>query len=97
MVTVVVKKVYFRARAATAYALQCHWYDLQRAGLGADFELCVDASIQLIQRHNRIGTLITKAVRRVLVKRFPFGIYYRNRKDHIGIIGVRHSRMKPFK
>jgi hypothetical protein len=93
----VVKKVYFRARAATAYANQSQWYDLQRTGLGAEFELCVDASIQQIQRHNGIGTLITKSVRRVLVKRFPFGVYYRNHKDHIEIIGLRHFRMKPLK
>jgi hypothetical protein len=93
----VVKKVYFRARAATAYANQSQWYGFQRTGLGAEFELCVDASIQQIQRHNGIGTLITKSVRRVLVKRFPFGVYYRNHKDHIEIIGLRHFRMKPLK
>ena len=91
------KKVYFRARAAIAYSHHSHWYDLQRSGLGAEFELCVDASIQQIQRHHGIGTFITKSVRRVLVKRYPFGIYYRNHKDHIKIIGIRHSRMKPFK
>jgi hypothetical protein len=93
----VIKKVYFRSRAAAAYSKQSQWYDLQRSGLGAEFELCVDATIQLIQRHNGIGSLITKSVRRALVKRFPFGVYYRNHKDLIEIIGIRHYRMKPFK
>jgi toxin ParE1/3/4 len=93
----VVKAVYFRARAATAYYNQSRWYESQRVGLGSEFELCVDASIQMILRHGGIGTIVSKSVRRVLVKRFPFGLYYRNHKDHIEVIGIRHFRMKPIK
>ena len=90
-----IKPVFLRARSALVFYNEILWYEKQRQGLGAEFELCVDAAIDSIKRHNNIGSVISRSVRRVIVKRFPFGIYYRNHKDHIEIIGIRHFKLKP--
>ena len=87
------KPVYFRTRAALAYYNEKRWYEKRRPGLGDELELCVDAAVDVIQRYNNIGTVISKSVRRVLIKRFPFGLYYKITKKGIEVIGFRHFKL----
>ena len=71
------------------------WYESQRIGLGLEFENCVEAAIGLLLRYPMIGSLIASNTRRMLVRRFPYGLYYKVNGTLIEIIGVRHYRQKP--
>ena len=50
------------------------WYDLQQPGLGSRFETEVYAAMQRVLIFPNSCTLISKTVRRCLVRRFPYGV-----------------------
>ena len=71
------------------------WYNNRRNGLGIDLAECVDAAMETLNRHPFIGTPVSNSVRRILIRRFPYGIFYRIDEDLIEIVGFRHFRQRP--
>ena len=71
------------------------WYEHKREGLGDEFLLCVEAGLDHIRRSPGAGTEIHPGVRRVVIKRFPYGIYYRVDPDQIAVLAVYHGRRDP--
>lgn len=71
------------------------WYDSERSGLGAEFLDEVDRRIGLILAYPALGRAIHNDVRRVLLKRFPYGIYYKRAGDRIVVVAVFHQRRDP--
>ena len=68
------------------------WYQQQEEGLGIEFLRCVEASIFLISRSPKIFFPIYKGVRRVLTRRFPYGIFYIIAEGKVIVIAVLHVR-----
>ncbi len=60
-------------------------------GLGAHFIFSVDATIQSIQRNPKAY----KNLRRTLLRRFPYGIYYFIKNEFIIVIAVYHEKRNP--
>ena len=52
------------------------WYENQRPGLGEEFLNCVEASIQRTLRSPELPTKVHLDYRRVMLRRFPYIIYY---------------------
>jgi toxin ParE1/3/4 len=71
------------------------WYERQRAGLGADFLLCVEESLQKVRRNTEIYPRIRKSVRRASVRRFPYGLFYVVEESVVVVIGVFHASRDP--
>jgi toxin ParE1/3/4 len=71
------------------------WYDEQRLGLGDEFVLCVEEALDRIRRDPEAPAYIFKQVRRVPVKRFPYGIFYLVDADRISVIAVYHASRNP--
>jgi hypothetical protein len=65
--------------AAEAYA----WYEGKEAGLGEEFLRCVDARILSIRRNPELNQIIFEDYRRVMVRRFPYAIFYEYSDDTI--------------
>jgi toxin ParE1/3/4 len=59
------------------------WYENQRLGLGLEFENCVEAAIGQLLKFPIFGGLITDEIRRILIRRFPYGIFYKINGDLI--------------
>lgn len=57
------------------------WYEAQRKGLGESFLLCVEESLSRICRQPSIYSKVHEHIRRVLIHRFPFGVYISKRKN----------------
>ena len=53
-----------------------YWYEERREGLGHDFLLCVEEAIDRILRTPELFPVVHKQVRRALIRRFPYGIFY---------------------
>ena len=64
------------------------WYEKQRPGLGSDFELCLEDSLQRIQQNHRLFSKIHRNVRRILIHRFPYSILYIEKTNKIIVIAV---------
>lgn len=71
------------------------WYESQRIGLGEDFLLTLEESYAKISRTPKQYQLIYKSVRRKLVRRFPYGIFFTLRENKIVVIAVLHTRVNP--
>jgi plasmid stabilization system protein ParE len=76
-------------------ALAKSWYDDKRAGLGDRFVLCVEAALAEIMRAPEGSREVHPGVRRIVVRKFPYGIFYRVDPDQIVIIAVYHSKRDP--
>jgi plasmid stabilization system protein ParE len=71
------------------------WYEEKREGLGEEFVLCVEAGLDQIGRAPAAAGEVYPGVRRAVVRRFPYGIYYRVDPDQIAVLAVYHSKRNP--
>jgi toxin ParE1/3/4 len=69
-----------------------NWYELQRKGLGSDFLLRIEEALSILQQFPQSNQCIYFEVRRQLVRRFPYGIFYTYENEIINVIAVFHSR-----
>lgn len=72
-----------------------NWYEEQQPGLGDDFLDCVDELINRIQRMPELYAVVHRDVRRAVVRRFPYAIYYRMVFDRVIVLAVLHGRGDP--
>ncbi len=70
-------------------------YERKRKGLGEEFILCVEESLDHIRHFLLSGSEVYPGVRRVVVRRFPFGVFYRVDPNQIAVIAVYHSHCDP--
>lgn len=71
------------------------WYEDQRSGLGTEFEFACRAAIALIEQHPLSFPVVHGEVRRVVLRRFPYMIFYRSREEELVIVAVMHERRDP--
>jgi plasmid stabilization system protein ParE len=86
-----------RRRAEHDMAEAGLWYETRQPGTAAHFIRCVDAAIALITRHPDAGPEQFGRFRRILVSRFPFGVFYTIEAETVIVHGVYHSSRDPDK
>ena len=89
------QKLIIRPEAESDIQEACAWYEDQSKGLGADFILCIDAALSLIQRYPELYAQVHKNIRRALIRRFPYGIFYIAEVDKIIVLAVLHVKRNP--
>ncbi|MBC8180449.1 type II toxin-antitoxin system RelE/ParE family toxin [candidate division KSB1 bacterium] len=85
-------KLVVRKEAENDLTSASQWYENQRKGLGHDFLLCVDAKINTIIDNPRMYQNIYKNVKRALIRKFPYGIFYLIDRNSIVILAILHCR-----
>ena len=76
---------------ADAYA----WYEEQCIGLGEEFILCLDAALSSIARNPQIHQVVYKNIRRTVLRRFPYCIFFIEEYEHIHVLAVFHAHRNP--
>lgn len=71
------------------------WYEEQQAGLGIQFLERVSEVLERLREHPRLYAVIEHGVRRALVRRFPYIVYYRFEEGLVDVIGVFHAFRDP--
>ena len=71
------------------------WYERQRAGLGAEFLLCVEEVLEHIGRTPEMYRVVYHDVRRALTRRFPCAVYYHIAGVDVVVSGILHMRRDP--
>ena len=66
-------------------------YELYQSGLGIEFLLEVDAAITRAAESPKMYALQFREARRVLVRRFPYAIYFIHRNSSIEIFAILHQ------
>ena len=87
--------VRFRSEAASDVVLAREWYDGQRPGLGDDFAQSLERVIGLVFELPEAFPEIAVGLRRALLGRFPYAVYYRLDGNLVDVIACLHTRRSP--
>jgi toxin ParE1/3/4 len=87
--------VVFRPEAEEDLRRAYRWYEEQRAGLGQDFLLCIEAVVAAINENPSRFPAVHKEVRRALLRRFPYAVFYLLQDDSISVLAVFHCSRDP--
>ncbi len=71
------RKLLVRPEAEADIADAYNWYRVQGAGLSSEFLRAVDACLSSIEREPLAYAIVHKQVRRALLRRFPYSIFFR--------------------
>jgi len=71
------------------------WYQTQRPGLGHEFLAAADTLIDAIAEHPLRYPVVRRNIRRALLRRFPYAIYFRIYDDVIVVVACMHGRRNP--
>ena len=71
------------------------WYEQRQVGLGTDFLRACDAAFSAIARLPRAYPEVRPRVRRALLRRFPYMVFFTAEGERVVVIGVIHVRQSP--
>lgn len=87
--------VTFHDDARAEYIESYVWYHERGSHIAKEFEREVDHALEAVQSYTERGSIYVRDWRRILLRRFPFGIVYGVRDGQILVIAVMHTRRKP--
>jgi len=70
------------------------WYEEQKPGLGIEFLLELDMAIERAAENPQTNTVQYRNVRRALVRRFPYSVYYHFEGDKLDIFEILHHPLR---
>jgi plasmid stabilization system protein ParE len=82
-----------RAEAEIQEAAQ--WYEGRAQGLGAAFLEIVEQALSAVEESPLRFPVVHGDTRRALLKRFPYGVFFRLRTDRIKVVAVMHLSRNP--
>lgn len=68
------------------------WYDGQRPGLGSEFRTAIDDLLQRVAGHPRAYPVVYRGLRRAVVRRFPYLVYFAVGPQTITVVACLHGR-----
>ena len=71
------------------------WYEDKQEGLGSEFMRVVEASFAAIKRYPQSYQVVRGQVRRAVLRRFPYSIFYLAEPDKIVVIGCIQANRNP--
>lgn len=70
-------------------------YESQRSGLGVEFVLELDAALERATESPEVYARQYRDARRVLLRRFPYAVYFVYESDVVEVIAVLHQHRDP--
>lgn len=89
------RQVLLRPEAEAEVVEAWAWYEAQRAGLGDEFVACLEAVLSTAAQAPNAFPMSVGEVRRGLVRRFPYGVFYILDGEAIVVLAVAHARRRP--
>ena len=71
------------------------WYEEQRSGLGEEFLSSVQSTLRSIEQFPEMFVSIHRDVRRAIVSRFPFAVFYVIESRRVVVLRVLHTARDP--
>lgn len=71
------------------------WYEMKQPGWGDVFTTAIEATINKIVRAPEIYAPVKGPVRRAILQRFPFSVYYKLESDRVVILAIIHASRHP--
>jgi len=89
------RRLIVRPEAELELSAAFNWYEDCTSGLGSDFLLCVDAVFDAIQRTPQQYPRVHSVVRRALIRRFPYEVFFLEDDERIVVLSVFHAKRNP--
>jgi plasmid stabilization system protein ParE len=94
------RKLLIRPEAEAEIVEAHNWYKLQAEGLSSEFLRAVEACLSSIEREPFAYPVVHKQVRRALLRKFPYGIFFIHEpideeNEHIVVLACFHARRDP--
>ena len=70
-------------------------YEVQRPGLGREFVAAVDVALSRVAENPLQYQVLHRETRRAIVRRFPYGVFYRIEASTIVVFSVSHPHRGP--
>lgn len=88
-------EIRLRPEAERDLADAAAWYEEQRPGLGRQFLDETQVVLSSIAESPLAYGVVHRTVRRALLRRFPFGVFYCAELSRIVVIGILHGSRDP--
>jgi plasmid stabilization system protein ParE len=88
-------RVVLRPEARAEFDDAFDWYERQSPGLGVDFVAYVQEVFNEIEMRPAVHAGIFSGVRRAIVRRFPYSVFYRFEPEQVVVPAVFHSKRNP--
>ena len=88
-------RVYIRPEAETDIEESAVWYEKQRPGLGGEFLDELRTIFKSISENPAIYPVVHRSTRRALIRRFPFGVYFRIEDEQVIVFAIIHGSRHP--
>lgn len=89
------RTVIFTSFAKSQYREAHNWYETAQAGLGEQFANQVDDALLRVRRNPAQFKIAAKQYRRVLLKRFPYEMFFEFNNEQVIIYSVFHTSQNP--
>jgi len=89
--------VILRPRAEQDIKTAYQWYESQQTGLGEEFLASLRQKLDSIHIFPESAEIIHKRIRRAIVPRFPYLLFYLIEQDRIAVLAVFHTSRNPAK
>jgi toxin ParE1/3/4 len=91
-----VKPVILHSEAIAELDGAISYYEDQKIGLGLDFLVEVEQAIGKVRQNPNLGAACKiTGLRRYVMQRFPFLIFYAEFEEYIWIVAIAHAKRKP--
>ena len=71
------------------------WYELQSSGLGEEFIAAIELQLKRLEQAPLLYAEVIPNVRRALLPRFPYGLFYTVRVDLVYVLAVLQDVRNP--
>ena len=85
----------FSSRALREIGEAQEWYELQSPGLGEEFIAAMELQLKRLEQAPLLYAEVIPGVRRSLLPRFPYGLFYAVRGNLIHVLAVSHDARNP--
>jgi plasmid stabilization system protein ParE len=88
-------RILLRPEAAAELFEAQAWYEARSPGLGLEFVRAVESAFAGAARFPEKYPCVEGELRRVILRRFPYAVFYRNDGDELLIVACYHHRRDP--
>ena len=89
------QRVVFRPEAVVEVTEAYAWYEARRRGLGQDFAEALDITVASIAERPLSHRAVHGELRRAVMRRFPYAVYFRVLGQETLVVGVVHGHRDP--
>ena len=85
------RSLVFRRQARQEFDAAGDWYERERPGLGRAFLVEVERVLQTVVSNPDTFPEVLEGIRKAVIKRFPYCLYFRVRGEGVVVLAVFHN------